>query len=338
MKRFSERNLGVIAVVGTAFITLFALAAINFSKLPFVSDHTGYGATFTDAAGLTQGDPVSIAGVDVGNVTGLSLNGSHVLVRFNVLNNVTLHAGTVAAAKVLTPLGQEYLNLEPAGSAVLPPGSVIPLDHTKETQTLVSTVQTGGNILSGINIKQLETAMNDTSQDLEAIPPGQTKAMLTGLAQLSNVIGTRANELAQLVQNVTTISATLSQHSGQLVDLIGQGDLVLQVLNQRHQAIDQLLKETASLTTQLQTLLAAHQAQFTPLIDDLNTVSQVLAKDGNDVEAAIPLLNAANHYLANVTGSGSFGDFVLPAALIPDNIIAQCSKSGAINAVTGCNP
>ncbi len=68
------------------------------------------------------------------------------------------------------------------------------------------------------------------------------------------------------------------------------------------------------------------------------TVSQVLAKDGNDVEAAIPLLNAANHYLANVTGSGAFGDFILPTSLIPDNVIAQCEKAGAINAVTGCNP
>lgn len=338
MKRFSERNTFVIAVIGTALITIVALAAINFAKLPFVSDHAGYGAAFPDAAGLAQGDPVSIAGVDVGNVTGLSLSGSHVLVQFNMLDNVTIGTDSIVSAKVLTPLGQEYLDIRPAGKTVLAVGGTIPERQTRETQTIVSTIRTGGNILSNINIKQLETAMNDTSQDLEAIPKGQLHAMLTGLAQLSNVIGSRANELAQLVQNVTTISSTLSQHSGQLVDLIGQGDLVLQVFNQRHQAIDALLKETASLTSNLESLLSAHQAQFTPLLNDLNTVSQVLAKDGSDLEAAIPLLNAANHYLANVAGSGAFGDFVLPAALIPDNIIAQCSKPGAINAVTGCNP
>ena len=113
---------------------------------------------------------------------------------------------------------------------------------------------------------------------------------------------------------------------------------MLQVLNQRHAAIDQLLKSTASLTQQLQALLAAHQAQVGPLLSDLQTVSGVLAKDGNDIEAAIPLLTAANKYLANVTGSGAFGDFVMPAGLIPDNVIAQCTKPGATNAVTGCNP
>jgi ABC-type transporter Mla subunit MlaD len=98
------------------------------------------------------------------------------------------------------------------------------------------------------------------------------------------------------------------------------------------------LKSTAALTQQLQALLAAHEAQIAPLLSDLQTVSGVLSKDGNDIEAAIPLLTAANKYLANVTGSGAFGDFVMPAALIPDNIIAQCAKAGATNSVTGCNP
>ena len=90
MKRFSERNLSVIAVVGTVLLTVFALAAVNFGKLPLINDHASYGAAFADSAGLAQGDPVSIAGVDVGNVTGLNLSGSHVLVRFSVQNGVRL--------------------------------------------------------------------------------------------------------------------------------------------------------------------------------------------------------------------------------------------------------
>jgi phospholipid/cholesterol/gamma-HCH transport system substrate-binding protein len=161
--------------------------------------------------------------------------------------------------------------------------------------------------------------------------------MLSGLAQLSNVIGSRSGELAQLVQNVATLSKTLADHGSQIFTLIGQSDLVLQVLTTRQQALQQLLTSTSSLTTQLESLLAAHQAQMTPLLDDLQTVSGVLAKDSGDLAQAIPLLAAANKYLANVTGSGEFGDFVLPAGLIPDNIIAQCAKPGAIKPVTGCD-
>jgi phospholipid/cholesterol/gamma-HCH transport system substrate-binding protein len=338
MKRFRERNLFVIAVVGSAVLVVFAMAAINFSKLPFVSDHAGYQAQFPDAAGLAQGDPVSIAGVDVGNVTGLSLSGAHVLISFTVQNGVRLGGYTSAAAKVLTPLGQEYLDVQPAGPGRLASGAVIPLSRTHETQTLVSTVNQAGNQVGNINLGQLEQALGVTSSDLEAVPAGATSAMLHGLAQLSTVVGSRSSELAQLVQNVKTLSGTLAQHSSQLVDLLGQSNLVLGVLTTRQQTIAVLLSTTASLTTQLNALFAAHQAQIGPLLTDLQTVSGVLAKDASDLATAVPLLASANKYLSNVTGSGSFGDFVMPAALIPDNVIAQCTKPGATKPVTGCNP
>jgi phospholipid/cholesterol/gamma-HCH transport system substrate-binding protein len=338
VKRFSERNRVLVAVVGSALLVVVALGAINFSKLPLINDHTGYGAAFADSAGLAQGDPVSVAGVDVGTVSGLSLSGSHVLVSFTVQNGVHLGERTTAAAKVLTPLGQEYLDLEPAGSGQMAAGAVIPEKRTQETQTIVSTIRSGANIVQGINLHQLEQALSVTDQDLEAVPAGATSQLLDGLSQLSDVIASRSSELSQLVQNVSQLTGTLQQHGTQLFSLIGQGDLVLQVLNQRHAAIDQLLKTTAALTQQLQALLAAHEAQVAPLLSDLQTVSGVLAKDGNDIEAAIPLLTAADKYLANVTGSGAFGDFVMPAALIPDNVIAQCAKAGVTNPVTGCNP
>ena len=208
-------------------------------------------------------------------------------------------------------------------------GAVIPQSRTHETQTIVSTVRAGANVVQGVNLQQLVQAMTVTNQDLEAVPSGATSSLLKGLSELSDVIASRSGELAQLVQNVSQLTATLHQHGTQLFSLIGQSDLVLQVLNQRHAEIDQLLKSTAVLTQQLEALLSAHQAQVGPLLSDLETVSGVLAKDGNEIEAAIPLLTSANKYLANVTGSGAFGDFVMPAALIPDNVIAQCSKPGA---------
>ncbi len=337
MKRFSERNAIVIAVVGTTLLAVLSLGAINFSKLPLINDHAAYGAALADSAGLAQGDPVAIAGVDVGNVTSLSLSGSHVLVTFTVTNGVRLGARTSAAAKVLTPLGQEYLDIAPAGTGAMPPGSVIPEQRTAETQTIISTIRKGADSLGQINIKQLQLALATTDQTLQSVPAGETASMLNGLAQLSNVIGSRSSELAGLLTNVATLSKTLADHGNQIFTLIGQSDLVLKVLTQRQQAVQQLLQSTASLTTQLESLLAAHQSQMTPLLNDLNSVSAVLAKDAGDLAQAVPLLAAANKYLANVTGSGEFGDFVLPAGLIPDNIIAQCAKSGAIKPVNGCD-
>ena len=336
MKRFSERNHMVLAVVGSAVLVILALGAVNFSHLPLVNDHSGYGADFADSAGLAQGDPVSIAGVDVGTITGLGLSGPRVLVSFTVRDGVHLGDRTTAAAKVLTPLGQEYLDVHPAGSGEMPTGAVIPESRTTETQTIISTFRSTATVAQGIDVPQLEKAIATVDQDLEAVPPGATASLLKGLAQLSDVVSSRSSELAQLVQNVSQLTATLAQHRTEIFSLVGQGDEVLQVLDQRHAEIATLLSSASTLTSQLRALLGAHQAQVTPLLADLQTVSAVLAKDSGDLATAIPLLASANRYLANVTGSGAFGDFVLPTGLIPDNVIAACGKPGATNPVTGC--
>ena len=124
----------------------------------------------------------------MGTVSGLSLSGSHVLVQFTVQNGVRLGDRTNASAKVLTPLGQEYLDLEPAGKGEMAAGAVIPQSRTHETQTIVSTIRAGANVVQGINLQQLVQAMAVTNQDLEAVPPGATSALLKGLSQLSDVI------------------------------------------------------------------------------------------------------------------------------------------------------
>jgi phospholipid/cholesterol/gamma-HCH transport system substrate-binding protein len=337
VKRFKERNKIVLAGVGSLLLILAVLAAVNFSRLPFVSNEATYQAHFADSAGLQRGDPVSVAGVDVGNVSGLALDGAQVLVTFTVQQGIPLGNATSVSAKVLTPLGQEYLAVSPSGFGSLG-SAVIPESRTHETQTLVSTVTQLGNQAGQINVSQLVNAFTQTSQGLEAISPAQTRQLLSGLASLSQVISTRQDKIAGLLSELSTVSGTVAQHTSQIVSLLGQGDLLLQVLNQRHQAIDQLLKSTASLTSTLDQLFASHQSEVGPLLTDLNTVSNVLAKDGNDLAAAIPLLASANKYLANASGSGAFGDFVLPAGLIPDNFIKQCEAPGAINPLTGCNP
>lgn len=338
MKRFGERNLVVVSIVTSIVLIALTLGAVNLSRLPFISSRSTYRAAFADAAGLTPGDIVSVAGVRVGTVTNLSLAGDHVLVSFAVQNGLRLGTKTSVASKVLTPLGQEYLSVVPAGPGQLAGGAVIPRSRTSETSTVVSTVDEAGHQIQSIDVNQAAQALDVTSQAFEAVPPSQTSALLSGLAQLSQVISSRKDELATLLTDVQTVSGTLNQQSGTLVNLLGQGDLVLQVLDQRHQAISQLLTSSASLTQQLEALLASHQSQIAPLLSDLQTISSVLSKDGGDLATAIPLLAAANRYLANATGSGTFADFVLPTALIPDNIIAQCSKPGAINPITGCNP
>ncbi|MET9943282.1 MlaD family protein, partial [Streptomyces halstedii] len=79
-----ERNPVAVATVGLLVLTLLALAAWRADSLPFIGGGTSYSADFSESAGLSDGDEVRIAGVKVGEVTGVSLDGPRVKVDFTV--------------------------------------------------------------------------------------------------------------------------------------------------------------------------------------------------------------------------------------------------------------
>ncbi|NED01552.1 MCE family protein, partial [Streptomyces sp. SID6648] len=76
---------------------------------------TTYSADFSEAAGLDTGDEVRIAGVKVGRVTGVALDGAKVKVTFEV-EDAWVGDRTTAAIAIKTVLGDKYLALDPLGA------------------------------------------------------------------------------------------------------------------------------------------------------------------------------------------------------------------------------
>jgi phospholipid/cholesterol/gamma-HCH transport system substrate-binding protein len=334
MIRFRERNQAVIGAVTIGVVIVLIALALNFAKLPLVSNNATYHANFSDAGDLVTGDIVTIAGVREGQITGMSLQGAHVRVTFTISAGIHLGSTTGAAAQVLTPIGQEYIALTPAGAGHLT-GS-IPVARTSIPSTLVGDLNTFGQETEHYNLKQLQKAVETAGESLGAVPATTTAKALEGLARFSQILAGRKSELATLVDQGAKLTGVLSQRSNELVSLVGQGDLVLKVLQQRRQVIRQLLATTSSLSRELSAILVGDRTQLGTLLSNLQTVSGVLAKDSNSLTKAIPVLAAFDRYSANSSGSGPFVDTNIPATLVPDNVVAECAKQ-ASNTVLGCS-
>src|SRR5262249_55541098 len=80
MKSLSERNPIAVGLAGLAILVAIALLAFNADNLPFIGGGTTYTALFTEDAGLNPGNEVRVAGVTVGKVTGVALDGNRVKV------------------------------------------------------------------------------------------------------------------------------------------------------------------------------------------------------------------------------------------------------------------
>ena len=65
---FRERDPRPIGAIGLAVLLVLVLLAFNVQKLPFIGGGRTYHAAFSEAGGIAAGDPVRIAGVDVGKV------------------------------------------------------------------------------------------------------------------------------------------------------------------------------------------------------------------------------------------------------------------------------
>ena len=82
MKRsFRERDPLKMGVVGIATVILLVLLSFNLTRF---EGGTGYTAAFTEASGLKPSEDVRIAGVKVGKVKKVALEGDHVKVAFTV--------------------------------------------------------------------------------------------------------------------------------------------------------------------------------------------------------------------------------------------------------------
>ena len=334
MRKFRERNLYAIAAISTVVLVVAALLALNFSKLPLVSSQRTYQADLASAVGLDKGNVVTIAGVRVGAVTGLSLHGNAARVTFTVSGGPRLGVDTTLDVKVLNPVGVEYLELTPKGPGNL--DSPIPVDHTTIPGTLVGDLNQLTTETQQTNLDQLVKSLEVLTQTFAANTPAETKAAIDGVSKLSAVFAARESEVADLVTQADKLTSVLNSHNAQLVSLLGQADLVLQVLNQRKAAVDTLLSTTTALTSQLNHLLVDDRSVLDPMLSNLQAVSAFLARDSSDLGDAIPLLAAFSRYSANVAGSGPFADFVAPTLVVPDNLIAECAKLATLDPQRGC--
>jgi phospholipid/cholesterol/gamma-HCH transport system substrate-binding protein len=330
VRKFRERNLFIVAAIAAAILIIAGVLALNIANFGVNT----YKADLQTAVGLQAGDVVTIAGVRVGKVTGLSLAGTSARVTFTVSSSQKLGQDTQVNVKVLNPVGVEYLEVVPQGPGRL--RGTIPPSHTTVPGTLVSDLNQFTTNTQHTNIQQLVKALKVLTETVGANSPAQTKAALDGVVELSGVLAGRQQELQNVVAQANQLTATLNGSSAQIVELLGQSNLLLGVLNQRKAALGQLLTTTTQLTTQLNHLIGADRSILDPMLNNLNTLSAFLAKDSSNIDEALPLLAAFSRYSANVTGSGPYADFVAPTLVIPDNLIAQCAAIGNLDPQRGC--
>lgn len=350
MKPFRERNPVTIAIVGTAVLIALLALAFNARRLPFIGNGPVFYADFSNASGLAPGEEVRIAGIKVGTVSSVSLEGAHVRVGFHV-KGADFGTATTASIEIKSLLGEHYLALYPAGPGQLATGATIPLSRTKTPFNVVPAFGKLATTVGQINTHALAASFTTLANSFRSTAP-DVRQTLQGLSRLSTTIASRDQQVRDLIAHTDAVSGTVASRDRQITSLITATNQVLTALDQRRAAIHDLLAGATALSHQLVGLVADNRQQLHPALVQLQSVSTLLRNDDTQLASIIRQAAPFARLFVNVVGSGRWFDSTVkvprglaacdnttgdPLSSLIDPILSAANK--AVNGVsTPCLP
>jgi phospholipid/cholesterol/gamma-HCH transport system substrate-binding protein len=304
---FRERNPVRVGAASLAVILLVMIVAFKAGDLPLIGGGDTYHADFSEAGGLKVNDEVRIAGVRVGKVTGIDLDGNKVKVSFKVKTPSHFGPQTAAQIKVKTLLGAMYLALKPDGDGQMAKGTTIPTSRTTSAYDVVHAFSGLANRAERIDTDRLAKSI-DTLADLTKDTPASFQGTLRGLSRLSETVASRNDQINELLKNLDKVSGTLSDRDQDIVDLMKNSDILLRALVARRAAVHRLLVSTSRFSNELTLLVQQSRADLKPALSNLQGVVNLLLKNQNNLDESLRLIAPFYRVFANTLGSGPWFD------------------------------
>lgn len=307
-----KRAVKVVAAVAVVVLVLVAGLMILGSK------GSSYAVQLPDAAGLRAGASVEVAGVTVGTVTRVYADGDRVVADFHLDSAVPLTVDTRSEVKLATLLGTRFLSLAPGDGVRLASGQTVQLQYASGTYTLEQFWVEHGGDLKKLNLGALSQAVSVLSQDLNG-SPSTNRAALDGLANVADMVTSRQGQIAQLLAAARSVTGEVVAQRGQLLQLMKNGDQVFQMLEQRRQAINDLLGNSRTLILQLTQVAQRTNAPMTAALKNLRTILPVLVQAKNDLTTTLNMAEPALRLYVNSAGDGPWLGVNAPYFIFPDS-------------------
>lgn len=273
----------VVCLLGT-----FALLAI-YAQFRFQPTKS-YTAIFSNVSGLATGNFVRVAGVEVGKVTHISVNGDVTAsVQFSANDNVVLTEGSRAAIRYDNLIGGRYLELleGTGGTRTLPANATIGLDHTAPALDLDALIGGFRPLFRALDPDQV----NALSGQLISAFQGQGATIgsfLTQTAALTSTLADRDQLIGQVVVNLNTVLGSLAGQGDQFAKTVDSLSSLVAGLAARKDDLTNGLAYANAASASISDLLAQARP---PLKNTLTQTDRVATQVLNDKDFFDDLLN-----------------------------------------------
>jgi phospholipid/cholesterol/gamma-HCH transport system substrate-binding protein len=327
----------IVFMIVTSVLTLFLAATIG--NITF-GGKTTYKAMFSDVTGLLAGNDVRLAGVRVGQVTGIELADRKLArVTFTLDQKRQIPKSAILRLRYRNLVGERYLAVtEGPGSAdMLKPNSTVPLTQTRNALDLTVLFNGFRPLFQALDPQSTNEVAYELIQTLQG-EGGTLEALMQRTASLTNTLADRDAVIGRVITNLSAVLDTLD-NGDQLSQLVLQLRRLSAGFAQDRTAIGQSIVGINDLTTATTSLLTDIRGPLRTDIAQLGTLAGTLDANKATVNGVLQRLpNKLDRIIGTATYGSWFnfylcgfdGRIVLPtgATMSPHfvNSAARCQK------------
>ncbi len=182
-------------------LVISTIVAIVVMSIKITSNQSGFGSyveyrsILSDASGIFPKTPIKVAGIAVGRIVDIELQGKNALVRFEVLSKVKVTRGSVLVIRTVGLLGDKYLEIKIGSSKeVLKELSLIATEEAGGIKTILTDIK---DII--YNSRKIVLEIKDTVLPEGKKPP--LKAIIGNIEDITHDIKDIIEENREKVDN-----------------------------------------------------------------------------------------------------------------------------------------
>jgi phospholipid/cholesterol/gamma-HCH transport system substrate-binding protein len=276
------RSVTTKLTVFTVFtiIVTFGLASLIGKLSPF-SDRYEVTAVFTDATGVLNGDPVKIAGVEVGKVSSFKVDRGEAYITMEIKDEVDLPVNTMADIKFRNLLGQRVVNLErpesPSAES-LDDGGTIPVENTRPALDLSVVFNNLRPLIQSTNPQDINTV----SRAVLAIFKGHEhdlEGVLGNTGELTKELAHGDQRLAKLIENLDDLMKIVNSESGSVRKGLQQFTEFMTSLAEVTPELERTVDQLDSTSDKFGRIVRGNRSNLDQELTDLATLLRVIRQN-----------------------------------------------------------
>lgn len=317
--RFSFRDLpvrlvGICTLVAT-FTGIAGAYAIGATDL--LSDTYEVSVVLEETAGLRSGDPVRVAGIEVGRVSSVKADFDEglVIATFDVDAGVDLGPETTAEVALATLLGGRYVRL--AGPVVEPFLEDVPVEQRRipveRTRLPLGVIDALGQLTTTATeidadaVDQLLREAATLAQD----NGGKTGDILEDVVSLSELLNARRSQIDALLDDTVQVTDALADKDVAIGQLIDASQALLAEIAAREEQVRILLGSGSAAAQTLAGLIERNRDELDTILAGLDATTDVLDQRIPELNEALATAGPTVGQLASIGKTGPWVDVVL---------------------------